>query len=382
MTLPPVPPVSLEPPAGPPLVLVVEDEEAMRDACTQILADQGYRVETADRGETGIRMARDLRPDLVVLDIRMPGVSGLDALSAITAADPAIVAIVITGYATVEYAVESMKRGAFDFLPKPFTPEELRVLVRRGLERRKLLADVERLKAEKRRLADYFVSIVSHQMRSPIAAVKQFFEVILGSLAGEVSPQVREILGRADTRLTGLLALIEDWLSLARFDPEKARAQARPLRLDTLVRARAAEAEPVARERGVELVLEVDQEVPPVRGNERALGEALANLLDNASKYNHPGGRATARLTREGASAVVRVSDTGLGVPPEHLPYLFDEFYRARTKETLAIPGTGLGLAIVRKIVESHGGTVAVESRAGEGSVFTITLPLDNEQTE
>ena len=117
-------------------ILVIDDEEVVLDSCLAILAGGGYDTTTATHGEEGLRLAGETSPDLVFVDVKMPGLSGMEVLERLRAADPSTVAIIITGYATVSLAVEAMKRGAFDFLPKPFTPEEFREMVRRGLERR------------------------------------------------------------------------------------------------------------------------------------------------------------------------------------------------------------------------------------------------------
>ncbi|MFH1329515.1 MAG: response regulator [Actinomycetota bacterium] len=117
-------------------ILVIDDEEVVLDSCLAILAGGGYETTTATNGEEGLRLAAEVSPDLVFVDLKMPGIPGMEVLERLRTADPTTVAIVITGYATVSLAVEAMKRGAFDFLPKPFTPDEFREMVRRGLERR------------------------------------------------------------------------------------------------------------------------------------------------------------------------------------------------------------------------------------------------------
>ena len=117
-------------------ILVIDDEEVVLDSCLAILAGSGYETTTATNGEEGLRLAAELSPDLVFVDVKMPGIPGMEVLERLRVADATTVAIVITGYATVSLAVEAMKRGAFDFLPKPFTPDEFREMVRRGLERR------------------------------------------------------------------------------------------------------------------------------------------------------------------------------------------------------------------------------------------------------
>jgi signal transduction histidine kinase len=360
----------------PETILVIEDEKIMREACTEILTDQGYRVQTAENGTAGLELVRAHRPDLVLVDIRMPGIEGLEVLRLIEEIDPAIVKIVITGYATIEYAVASMKNGAYDFLPKPFTPEELRLIVGRGLERRRLAAEKEAALAEKKKMTEFFISIVSHQLQSPLAAIKQYFEVILGDMAGPVPAEVREIIGKADRRADDLIALIQDWLSFARFDPARVRDGFMELDVAAVIGRHLDRAAGQIAERGVKTSLVVTGNPSFVMGDERSLGEAFGNLISNGVKYNRQGGTLAITVGRKDGACVVRFEDSGIGIPDKDVPLIFSEFFRVKSTDTKEIKGTGLGLAIVRKIVEAHDGTIDFETKYGRGTAFTVRLPL------
>jgi signal transduction histidine kinase len=306
----------------------------------------------------------------------MPGIDGLEVLRLIEEIEPAIVSIVITGYATIEYAVASMKNGAYDFLPKPFTPDELRLIVSRGMERRRLAAEKEALAAEKKMMTDFFISIVSHQLQSPLAAVKQYFEVIQGDLAGPVPSEVREIIAKADRRVDDLIALIQDWLSLARFDPGRVREGFAELDVASIIRGRLDDSASEAAERAVTTSLVVADDPPRVMGDERSLGEAFGNLISNGIKYNRRGGKLAITVGRQDGACVVQLEDTGIGIPDKDVPLIFSEFFRVRSADTKEIKGTGLGLAIVKKIVEAHDGTVEFETKYGRGTTFTVRVPL------
>ncbi len=326
-----------------PVILVIEDETIMREACAEILQGEGYRVELADNGTTGLELTKSLCPDLVLVDIRMPGIEGLELLTLIAEVDPDIITIVITGYATIEYAVQSMKNGAYDFLPKPFTPDELRLIVKRGLEKKRLIAEKEDLEREKKHMTEFFISIVSHQLQSPLAAVKQYFEVILGDLAGPVSPETRDMLGKADRRLDDLIVLIQDWLSFARFDPGKVREGFAPVDIAKVLKHHLEFLAPLIRERHIDVRLDIDENVGEVFGDERSLGEAFSNLISNGVKYNRGRRDAAISVTKEDGTGVVRFADTGLGIPEKDVPLIFTEFFRAKSDETKSIKGTGLG---------------------------------------
>ncbi len=361
-------------------ILVIEDETIMRQACTDILTGQGYRVLTAENGTVGLELAKTRAPDLVLVDIRMPGIEGLEVLRLVEEIDPSIIKIVITGYATIEYAVASMKNGAYDFLPKPFTPEELRLIVSRGLERRRLVAEKEALVAEKKKMTEFFVSIVSHQLQSPLSAVKQNFEVILGDLAGPVSPEARDIIVRADRRLDDLIALTQDWLSFARFDPARIREEFTELDVAAIVRRHIEFLAPFIDENAVGVSLSAEDNPPRVMGDERSLGEAFSNLISNGVKYNRRGGTLTITVKNEGGQCVVRFADSGIGIPGKDIPLIFSEFFRVRNSDTKEIKGTGLGLAIVKKVVEAHDGTIEFETQYGRGTTFTVRLPIAGRQ--
>lgn len=357
------------------LILVIDDEEAMRDSCSLILTRDGYRAETAANGETGLNKIRELKPDIALIDLKMPGISGFEVLEKIKSLDPQLIPIVITGYATVESAVEAMKKGAYDFLPKPFTPEELRIIISRALERRKLAIEAETLRREKKLMEDNFITMVTHQLRSPLVAIQQYFEVILAGLVGKVDKTQEEMILRARERLEGLLRLINDWLDLARIDQGKIVASLKPVALDPIIRRQLEFLQPLAQEYQVRLDFSPPDQPVSVEGDEQMLDQVFSNLLTNGIKYNKPGGAVTVTLRPENDTVVVAVADTGIGIAREHLPFIFDQFYRVSRREDQRIKGTGLGLSIAKKIIEAHGGSIEVESEPGQGSTFFVRLP-------
>lgn len=363
------------------LVLVIDDEEAMRDSCAQILLKNRYRVETAENGTAGIQKIRDLRPDAVIVDLKMPGMSGFDVLDALPGIDPHIAVIVITGYATVDSAVEAMKKGAFDFLPKPFTPEELRIILAHALDRRRLVLEAEALRREKKILEENFITMVSHQLRSPLVAIQQYFEVVLAGIAGDPEGQLKAMLGKASERLTGLLNLINDWLDLARVDQRRLIGKLKPLDLrktfDRLVEFMT----PSARDAGISLEWHGPAApISEVLGDEESLEQVFMNLLSNAIKFNKPQGRVRIDLRDEPDSVVVEVQDTGIGIAKEHLPFIFDQFFQVgRGEDKARKKGSGLGLSIAKKIVEAHRGRIDVSSEPGCGTTFMVRLPKSSQ---
>jgi two-component system sensor histidine kinase/response regulator len=365
-----------------PGVLIIDDEEIMREGCRQILLTNGYEINAAESARTGLELVRSASPDIVLLDIRMPGMNGLETIEHILEIDPRIIIIMITGYATIDYAVESIKNGAFDFLAKPFTPDDLRLTVGRGLEKRQLSIETEKLREEKKRLTDYFISIVSHQLRTPVAAVCQYIEVLLGNYVGGIPGEAKQILQRANFRLTELMEMIEDWLTITKFDPKTILKEARQLDMKKIIDSQIEFLKPLISEKGIRIDLNCSPGQPKFIGNKRLIEEAVSNLVSNAIKYNRNSGKLTIDVSFDDDKYYISFADTGIGIPADQLPFICNEFYRVKNDFTRDIPGTGLGLTIVKKFVEVHGGSIEIESKEEKGSTFTITLPLKPQPDE
>ena len=362
-------------------VLVIDDEESMRDSCSLILAKEGFDTDSAENGERGLIKVRETLPDFVLIDLKMPGIGGLEVLDEVKIIHPDSIPIVITGYATVESAVEAMKRGAYDFLPKPFTPEELRLIIRRGVERKKLQEEAESLRREKKLIEENFITMVSHQLRSPLVAVAQYFEVVLGGHLGDIGPQLKEMIEKAKARLEGLLNLINDWLSIARMNGGQLVERLKPTHLEPMLSKLVDFLQALTEENSIALRLAPPSGSDLALAEPETLEEVFSNLITNAIKYNIPKGSVTISINEEPNAIVVDVRDTGVGIPQEHLPFIFDQFYQVDRSKRRGDKGSGLGLAIAKRIVEAHGGSIGVTSRVGEGSTFSVSLPKPEDGT-
>ena len=356
-------------------ILIADDEESIRDACCKVLDKEGYRLETAVDGVEGLQKIREVRPDLVLVDLKMPGMSGMDLLAKIKEIDQTIIPVVITGYGTVESAVEAMKRSAFDFLPKPFTPEQLRTVVRKGLIRRKTGLESKRVLDEKERVRENFAAIVSHQLRSPLASVRQSLEVISQGFAGHITDEQKEMLGRVNARIEELMNMINDWLQSARLKKDTTPERFGPVDISKIFSEVVEVLKPLAERQQIILETEVSDNFPVIRGNGEALKQVFMNLVDNGLSYNVKGGKVSIRATEKEDDVAINVSDTGIGISEKHLPLIFDELFRVKSKETQGIEGSGLGLSIAKRIVELHGGSISVTSKPGKGSTFSLRLP-------
>jgi signal transduction histidine kinase len=312
---------------------------------------------------------------LVLVDLKMPGLSGFEVLRRLHEIDPTMVRVVITGYATIETAIEAMKAGAYDFLPKPFSPDQLRLLVGRALEHRRLRLAESALELEREMQRRRFVSFVSHQLKSPLAAIHQLLDVLrcLPASAGEAvrRPWIDRCLARAEE----MRSLIDDWLTLARVESGALAERREPVALPALLAQLVAAQRERAAEAGVTLELAPAVDACVVAADAASLGVLFDNLIDNARKYNRRGGAVTVTAFADAGEVVVEVADTGVGIATEALPRLFEEFFRAREARAGGVRGSGLGLAICRRIAHDLGGTIAVESTPGVGTTFRVRLP-------
>jgi two-component system, sensor histidine kinase and response regulator len=364
------------------MVVVIDDDEVMRLSCQQILQKAGYRVETFGNGHAGIRRIQETKPPLLIVDIKMPELDGFEVINIVRKVDPDLVIVVITGYATIETAVDAMKAGAYDFLPKPFTPNELRMIIDRGFERWRLIKEAQRLRHEKEEVERKFVTLVSHQLKSPLVAVKQYLDVLLLTSREQLPEKAQEWVRRSQVRLSEMLSIIQDWLAVSRIDSGSLCERGAAVDLEKVVSEVIAECRPVPGEPQVQITNAIPADLPPVCGDPMSLTMLMENLVSNAIKYNRSGGSVAVTASQIGEFVSLEVSDTGIGIPQAALTHLFEEFYRVKSEATANIPGTGLGLVICRKIVQELGGRIDVRSRQGEGTTFTVHLPLALKRNE
>jgi signal transduction histidine kinase len=355
-------------------ILIIDDEEVVRDSCTLILEGSGYPVATAPNGARGLELLPEYQPDLVFVDLKMPGISGLEVLARIRAIDPNIVTVVITGFATVSSAVDAMKQGAYDFLPKPFTPDEFRLIVQRGFEKRRLVLEAMALRREKEMLREQFAAIISHEVRSPLGAIQQSLMALGMDLEGRLDEQQQKRLQRLQGRIDDLLKLVHTWLRVMSVDAGKLRESFRMVSVSAVVAKAVETVEPQSTRKDIEVVASVEPPSCALYGDEGTLVEALVNLLGNGIKYSYPGSQIQVKAREQRGGLVLSVADTGIGIPKDELPHIFDDYYVGKTGQAVE-KSSGFGLAITRRIVQAHGGTIAVDSEPGRGSTFTITLP-------
>jgi signal transduction histidine kinase len=355
-------------------ILLIDDEEVVRDSCEQILAGGPYEIASASDGTAGLRMVEAFHPDLIFVDLKMPGISGFEVLEKISVMDPTIVMVVITGFATVSSAVDAMKKGAYDFLPKPFTPEEFRLITRRGLEKRRLTLETIALRREKEMLREHFAHIVSHELKAPLSAIQQNLFALEFELTKDLTPAQKEKFDRTKVRMDELLQMINSWLKVISADIGKLKEGFKQVSVKGEISHAIETVQPIAARKNLEIISAIEEDLSPILGDGLSLTEVFVNLLGNAIKYSRDGCRITVTAKGEGDEDVISFKDEGIGISLDELPHIFEGFYRGKGGQEAA-SGHGIGLAVSRQIVEAHTGTIQVESEPGKGSTFSVRLP-------
>jgi two-component system sensor histidine kinase/response regulator len=351
-------------------ILVVDDERGIREGCRRALVPLGYTVDVADTAAAGLRMLREGSYDLVLLDLMMPGMSGMEALGRFREIDPDIVVIIITGYATVEAAVKTIKQGAYDFISKPFTADDLILVVNQGLEHRRLSLENKRLRGIEEEAEG--LAKAKAELEKLDAMKSRFMLTVAHELRAADDEQ--EMLENAHRRCGELLDMISDLLLLAHMKEKAAGVKKTTVSVARVLEEVTGLLRAEAERKGLTLKTEFSGQ-PEMLADEEHLRQLWTNLISNSIKYTPRGGRVVASVDQKDGRVVGVVSDTGVGIAADDLPRIFDEFYRTKQAKSIEEHGTGLGLSIVKQIVESYGGTIDVESQLGKGTTVTFTLP-------
>ncbi len=380
-------------------VLLVDDHPRLLHALSETLAQRvpELSVECCSSGDEAIKRLEATDYDVIVSDVMMPGVSGIDLLASARRVRPDSPVILITGLGDHDVTLRALRGGAYDFIGKPVDPVYFAMSVKRAAETRALRREVEQQQTALRRhaeelertvaertrdlreavrLKDEFLATVSHELRTPLTPVLGWARLLRQGRLDEASRQ--QALEAIERNARAQAQLIDDLLDVSRIVTGKLRLDVQTIDLATVLAASAEVVVPAARTKGVSLELPaLDRSLPPVAADPERIRQVFWNLLSNAVKFTPQGGHVAIDAARDGEQVVVRISDTGCGISPDFLPFVFDRFRQAPSSCPAARGGLGLGLAIVRHLVELHGGSVRAESDGdGRGSTFTVTLRI------
>ncbi|HWQ08316.1 MAG TPA: hybrid sensor histidine kinase/response regulator [Holophaga sp.] len=380
-------------PADDTSILIVDDNPANLDLLAQILRTRGYRTRAVPSGAMAIESIRLAPPDLVLLDIKMPGMDGYETCQAIKA-DPDLREIPVIFISALDDAwdkVRAFQVGGVDYLTKPLYAEEVLVRVRHQvlLQRMKQelvaharsLEDANMKLLEMDRMKERFTAMLVHDLRSPLTAISTAMTMI----EEERQIPIGQVIQLAKRSLQNIFDMINDLMEVFRTSGSELRIDLEPVRIASIVQWTCEERKPEAARKEIRLELELPPSMPEVQADMALVERMLGNLLGNAIKFTSSGGSVRVTAEEERGSGVeqhqrwlaLRVKDTGRGIPPDKLPFIFDPFMQVMRQDTGL--GFGLGLAIVQRIMAAHKGRVTVQSQEGVGSTFSLLFPLPAE---
>ncbi len=373
-----------------PRLLVVDDDPLVKAAVVDILEDNGFEVVAAPSAHRALELLAERPIEIVLTDVMMQGLSGIDLLASLPSVAPNTRAVVMTGYASKDLAVQALRRGASDLLEKPLTPDLVLRAVERTwrlqryeLDNMRLLGELRRINQElllakeaaeaASRAKSDFLATISHEVRTPLNGVLGCLDLLEGT---PLDNSQEQFLAGAQKSGRALLSMLTDVLDYVSVQGSAPVPDLDPVDPGALVTACVEKARPRVAEAGLELALEVGESVPEeVVLDSRRVERVLDNLLDNARKFTRSGGIGVRLEGGEGQIRIV-VHDTGEGMAPEQREAIFQPFYQVDGGPTRQVGGTGLGLALCRSLVRAMGGEIEVSSEPGRGSEFVVTLPV------
>lgn len=359
-------------------LLLVDDEDAFRLSIKNILRDEDFEIDDASRGEDAIRLARTNTYDLILLDIDMPVMDGVQVLKILHPELPSTDFIMVTGYQETWLAVDSMKFGAKEYVTKPVDPGDLIQRIKSSLRARAAELRLKTLQLD-------FSSRLLHDLRTPLNTMRSAIGFLEKKLAGPITQEQHEVLSDMERNIEKLSAILNDMIDLTLFESGQVELLKLPTNMDELIPSICAQMKPLAQAKGVALSINANGEIPTVEVDPDKIEQVLTNLIDNATRFTAPGGTINVSLAavryplngtdRECIETSVR--DTGSGIPPEEMPYIFDKYKEFITGRTSQSKTTGLGLAICKSIIEAHHGAITADSVPNQGSSFRFYIPVD-----
>jgi two-component system, sensor histidine kinase and response regulator len=365
-------------------ILIVDDEFGMRRGAERALRDitvslpdiggeVRFDIRTAATGKELEERMSEGPTDILILDHKLPDTTGLDILDRLSKSSLDLLVIMITAYASLDTAVTATRRGAYDFLAKPFTPEELRGAVRKAARHLILQRQARRLAEEKRQVRFQFISVLAHEMKAPIAAVEGYLQMIHERSVGNKLEDYDHMLDRCLIRIEGMRKLITDLLDLTSIESGQRKRTPTAVDLSDVARQAVENVKAEIERRSISVQLDVPAGLF-MEADRTEIEMIFNNLISNAVKYNRDQGRVGVTVGMTGDEIRIEVEDTGIGMTPEETQRLFSDFSRIKNEKTRNILGSGLGLSTLKKLVTLYNGEITVKSKPDSGSAFTVML--------
>ncbi|MEW6488107.1 MAG: response regulator [Thermodesulfobacteriota bacterium] len=371
-------------------ILIIDDEKGIRETMGTFLAEQGHTVRVASTGDEGLWLLEDRPAELVLTDLKMPGISGIDVLRRVRERWPGTEVVLVTGYGTMDDAVDALRLGAYDFLVKPVRLARLELLIRHCEERLRFSRDNRALREVVERLRDLnerkekFIALANHEIRTPTTVAAGLVSLLAGKTA-VLSEDQRRLLESADRALRRLKEVVEDLGDLGLNQAGGLELHPTAQTVGDLARGVGdlCQMYGTLRQLCVTWACRAPEDLA-LHADVRKLLRAVGALVQNAVKFTPDGGQVDVEVRTEGRDLVVAVADSGVGVPEAEREKIFDLFYESadvrhhRTSgHEFGGGGLGIGLPLARSIVRAHGGSLSYEPRRDGGSLFCVRLPLE-----
>ena len=378
-------------------ILLIEDEQDIRESYLDMLNFIGLEADSAENGIIGLQKLEQSSFDIVMTDLNMPEMDGMETLRRIKKKNKEIEVIVITGFATIENAISAMKQGAFDYITKPVSFEHVKIVLnkciqkiqsqRENVELRDSNAQLKSLNE----LKDKFITITNHELRTPMAVLRGYIDLLEMETSEMNNEEINEYMAIINNTLSEMMSMIDsmhDFSSLKNFILSNEKIL---FDINDLLNKIAKEHKVFFEQRSIDLKQEFNSRAIYVRADERMLRKAIRELLQNSLKYTKEGGQVvlSSKEVPNREQIFITVSDNGIGIPADKLDLIFEPFYEVQdvlhhstSKTDFMGGGIGMGLSLVKEIAEANEGEVAVESTPGKGSTFTIILPRAQNEEE
>jgi len=367
-------------------VLVVDDEPGIRSGIGRIMRnftvsypfmeeDFAFELIDAETGEMAIEIIESQNIDIVLLDNQLPGINGIEVLEYIRKIQYDALVMMITSYASLDLAVKATNIGAYNFVPKPFTPQELKTAIESITKQLYLKRMTRKMNKEGKQIRFQFLSVLSHELKSPINAIEGYLKIMQEKQVGDNIDDYAIMIERSMERLKGMRTLILDLLDLTKLESGKKSRTINQVDINEVAKMAMDTVEPLAIQKQVKVYLNADENMY-ISSDKDELEIILNNLLSNAIKYNRDEGKVFLNISKDEKNVKITIEDTGIGMSSEDMEKLFQEFMRIKNSKTKNVTGSGLGLSITKKMVELNGGSISVESTPDVGSKFTVILPL------
>lgn len=367
-------------------VLVVDDEIGIRMGIQRILRnfvvsypfmneDFDFEAIEADTGEKAIEIIDSQEIDIILLDNKLPGIEGIEVLDYIKKKNYNALVMMITSYASLDLAIKATQRGAYNFVPKPFTPEELRAAMENITKKLFLQRMTQKMNIEGKQIRFQFLSVLSHELKSPINAIEGYLNIMKDKQAGNNIEDYEVMINRSLERIKGMRNLILDMLDLTRIESGKKVRNIQNIDICEIAQLAIDTVDPMAIQKNIRITKNFPSNAF-YHADPHELEIVFNNLISNAVKYNNDNGKVEISIVQFPQAYTIIVEDNGFGMSEEDSKRLFEDFVRIKNEKTKNITGSGLGLSITKKIIDLYNGEIFVESEPGKGTKFSIELPV------